>query len=288
MFCQQYISIFANFFAQTLGIYMMQDCLEIIIFILITYKSLTWLKQDHTKNLLINSYLYISLLIFAYISSCFILFHTLLVFAPISIIFTIIVHQKQLQKNFILSSKTHLNLQKNPRENWLEILLQSCLYASHKKKNIICVIERSQHLQDLLHYPYLLQIPIQQDITNLLLSSNKITDHCILWIDEQGIIQSINVLWSKTLLNELIIKPKDPQLLLHEAALLLTEKTDAIIFSINITSDTHAIWYQGSHLKHNTAQHLLQFINKILNAPTMSSINLKERKNHDQSNSFTP
>lgn len=287
MFCQQYISIASNFFAQTLEIYTLQDGLEIIIFILITYKSFIWLKQDHTKNLLLNSYLYMSLLIFAHISSCSILFHTLLISAPICIIFALIIHQKQLQKNFVLSSKTNLNLQKTPQKNWLESLLQSCLYASHQKKNIICIIERSQHLQPLLHTQYLLQIPIQENITNLLLASSKITDNCILWIDESGIIQSINVSWNHTLINELIIKPDNAQSLQHEAALLLTEKTDALVFSIDTASNTHTIWYKGSCIKQNTIQHLLQFINKILKTPTESSIVLKKRNDHDQRNSFT-
>lgn len=287
MFCQQYISYIKAFLEQTLEIYTLQDCLEILVFIAISYKSLIWLKQDHTKNLLINAYIYIGLLTFAYISSCSILFHTLLIAAPICIIFALIIHQKQLQKNFILSSKTNLSLQKTPQKNWLESLLQSCLYASHQKKNIVCIIERSQHLQPLLHAPYLLQIPIQEHITNLLLASTKITDNCILWIDDQGIIQSINVSWNHTLINELIIKPQNTLSLQHEAALLLTEKTDALVFSIDTTFNNNIIWYKGSCIKQNTTQNLLLFIHKILKKQTISPVVLQKRNDHDQRNTFT-
>lgn len=288
MFCQQYISFAANFFAQTLEIHTIQDCIEITAFIFLTYKCLIWLKQDHTKNLLLSSYMYICVTIFAYLSSCSVLFHTLLISAPVSIIFALIIHQKQLQKNFILSSKTNLDFQKMPQANWLKSLLQSCLQASHHKKNIVCIIERSQNLKPLLHTSYLLQIPIQEDITTLLLASSKVTDNSILWIDELGIIQSINVLWNHTLINELIIKPKTSQSLLHEAALLLTEKTDALIFSINTSSDAHTVWYKGSCIKQNTVELLLQFINKILKPQASSSIVLKKRNDHGQSNTFTP
>lgn len=286
MFCQQYLTLLKDFFTQTLNVYTMQDCLEVCTFSYISYKSLIWLKQDHTKNLLLSFYSYLGLLLFAHLSSCTILFHTLLLSAPICIIFVMIIHQKQLQKNFVLSSKTHINLQTTPTKNWLESLLQSCLLVSHQNKNIICIIERSQHLQSLLQAPYLLQAPIKQDLTNLLLASNKISDPCLLWIHESGSIQSINVSWSDTLINELIIKPHNTLSLFHEAALLLTEKTDAIIFSIHTDTDTHTIWYKGSCIKQNTVQQLLQFMNKILKTPTLSSALLKERNNHDQSNTF--
>ena len=288
MFCQQYFAYLIEFCAQTFELYAIQDLIEIAIFIYITYKCLLWLKQDHTKNLLIGSYSYMAILIAAHFCSCNILFSTLLLATPICIIFALIIHQKQLQKNFILSSKIKATLAATPQKNWLESLIQSCLIAAHQQKNIVCIVERSQHLSPLLQTPFILQVPIQQDITNFILSSSKISDSCLLWIHESGTIYSINVAWGDVLLNELILKPRNAQSLLQEAALLLTEKTDALVFSIHTTSDTHTIWYKGSCIKQTTVQHMLQFIAKILKTPTASSVVLKKGNDHDQSNTFTP
>src|SRR5690606_24231974 len=154
----------------------------------IIYRCLIWLKQDHTKNLLLGSYAYMGMLVFANLSSCDVLFSALFIGAPICALFAITIHQKQLQKNFLLSSKAPRHFSFVSAKNWLESIIQSCLIASYNKKKIICIIERTQHLQPLLQAPFMLQVPIQQEFTNLLLGSDKITEQSILWIHESGII----------------------------------------------------------------------------------------------------
>ena len=262
MFCQQYLKYIIEFNEQILGLYYIQDFLEVAIFISLTYKCLTWLKQDNTKNLLLGSYLYISLVVFSYLTSCNILFFTLMLAMPICILFVLVIHQKQLQKNFLLSSKTNIVLTSTPQNNWLESFIQSCLISSHNKKDLTCIIERSQNLQPLIKSPFILNLPIQKEITNLILASSKINDQSLFWINESGTIQSINVEWSDLLLSELIIKPNNNSTLSNEAAILLTQKTDALIFSIHTLSDTHTIWYKGTCIKQATIPQLLKFINK--------------------------
>lgn len=287
MFYDQYITYFQAFCAHSLGLHSLSDCLEVMSFITITYLCLNWLKQDHTKNLLLGSYAYFCLLVVAHLSFCNILFATMLFGAPICIVFALIIHQKQLQKNFVLATKQQFSLAITPQKNWIETLIQSCLIASHQQKKITCIIERSQNLGPLLDTPFLLQLPIQQDIIPFLLASSKITDHSIFWIHESGIIESVNVTWSNVLKNEIIIKPHTTTALTHEAALLLTAKTDALIFSLHTAADTHTIWYQGTSLKQATIQHVLQSVKNIISTPSTTPVILKKRTDHDQSSAFT-
>lgn len=286
MFYQDFFIYFFTMCTQTLGLYSIQDYIELLVFIVIIYKTLNWLKQDHTNNLLLGSYAYFAMLLFSYSSNCTILFSTLLFAMPLCIMFALIAHQKQLQKNFILSTKQQFVSTSLPQKNWIENVIQSCLIACHHNKTIVCIIERSQDLNPLLQTPFLLHIPIQQDIVSFLLASTKVTDNSMLLIHESGIIQSINVTWSQLLLNELIIQPTNSKNLTHEAALILTQKTDALLFTISTNTDHHTIWYQGACLKQTTIQQLLIYIKNILST-THVPVLLKKRINHDQSSSFT-
>lgn len=286
MFYQDCCTYFFNMCKQTLGLYSIQDYIELLVFVGIIYKILSWLKQDHTNNLLLGSYAYFAMLLLSYNISCTILFSTLLFAMPLCIIFALIAHQKQLQKNFILSTKQPFIATSLPQKNWIENVIQSCLVACHQKKTVVCIIERSQNLNPLLQTPFLLHIPIQQDIVSFLLASTKITENSMLLIHESGIIQSINVTWSQLLLNELIVQPTNSKNLTHEAALVLTQKTDALLFTISTNTDHHTIWYQGTCLQQTTIQQLLICIKNILST-THVPVLLKKRINHDQSSSFT-
>lgn len=289
MFYEQWLTYVKEFGAEILGLYALQDYIEVLLFITITYKALFWLKQDHTKHLLLTSYAYFSVLSLTYLTSCTILFTTMLVLAPAFIIFCIVIHQKQLQKNFVTPSKKYFTPSTTPQKNWLESLVQSCLIASHHKKNLTCIIERNNAITPLLDVPFTLQFPIQQEITNFILASEHLDQNALMWTHQSGVIHSINAHWSSFLTNEILVKPKDTMALHHEAALLLTEKTDAIIFAINTTSDMHTIWYQGKCIQQVSVQQLLNFIKKIFNEPSdKTSINTKSTHNKPVNNQSVP
>lgn len=274
--------------ANLLGLYLYQDYIEVTLFILATYKTLTWLKQDHTKQLVLGSYAYFCTLSLSYYFSCTILFSTLLVLTPALIAFAIIIHQKQLQRNFILPSKKYVTPQAIPHKNWFNILIQSCLQVSHQQKHITCIIERTDHLFALLQAPFVLQLPIQQDITKLILSSNSVNNDSILWINQSGIMHSINVVWKPLLIEETFISDQTKQSVInHEAATLLTAKTDALVFEINASTNTHTIWYQGKCMQNTTVQELLLFVKEVLRF-THTPKSLIKRNVNDQANRPTP
>jgi len=283
----EYLTFMQELCADLLGLYLYQDYLEVIFFIFVTYQCLSWLKQDHTKHLVFASYSYFSLFAFSYYFSCTILFSTLLMLTPVCLMLCIIIHQRQLQKNFVLPSTKYATTKTIPHKNWIDTLIQSCLIASHHNKHISCILERNDHIHSLLHAPFVLQLPIQKDITDLLLASTNIHDHSLLWANHSGMIQSINVSWSSFLLNELFITSKtDSSIIHHEAATLLTQKTDALVFEINTTKDTNTIWYQGKCMQHVTVQQLLIFVKEVLHHTQPPKPSIK-RKNHDQTTHTT-
>ncbi|MBM18138.1 MAG: hypothetical protein CL947_03685 [Epsilonproteobacteria bacterium] len=282
MLYEQLLTHIKEFGAELLGLYLIQDYFEIIFFILITYKFLSWLKQDNTQQLLFTFYTYFSLITITYFSSCSILFSTLLYFGPVYIVFCIIAHQKQLQKNFVLPSKKYFTPTTIPEKNWLASLVQSCLQASHKQKNIFCIIEKNYNLSALLQTKYMLQLPVQKDIINLLLTSQDVQNNTLLWVHHSGLIQSINAKWNDLIINEMLIEPKDTTTLNHEAALIMTQKTDTLIFSIDTISDTHTVWYGGKCLKQVSVQQLLNFTEKTLYDVATNTSIIQKRNPDDQ------
>ncbi|HSW76575.1 MAG TPA: hypothetical protein VLG50_05995 [Candidatus Saccharimonadales bacterium] len=251
-----------EFCAQQLGLYTYQNYIELCLFVIVTYKSLTWLKSDHTKPLLLYTYAYCALFFTSYYLSCNILFFTMLLCSPAFIIFCMIAHQRQLQKNFVTSSLKYITPKTIPNKNWFEILTRSCLLASYQKKQIICVVQRTDHLETLLHAPYELHLPIQQEITQLLFSSTALDNPTIVWAQDCGIIHSINVTWQKNVTQELLLL--NEKNIHHMASTLLTKKTDAFIFLIDATTHKHALWYQGKCLQLLTIDQLLKCGKEIM------------------------
>lgn len=278
----QYFSYFYELCADLLGLYLYQDYIEVCLFIFAVYKGLTWLKQDHTKHLVMGSYLYFFLLSSSYYLSCNILFSTLLTLAPVCMMLCIIIHQKQLQKNFVLASTKHSSPKTVPHKNWIDTLIQSCLIASHHNKHITCIIERNDHIHSLLQAPFVLHLPIQKSITDLLLASNNLSAQTLLWVNQSGMIHSINVTWHSFLTNELLLvnAKTNTTTLNHEAATLLSQKTDAVVFEIN-AANTNTIWYQGKCMQNITVQQLLVFAKEILNYQNQIS---NQRKSDDKTN----
>src|SRR3989339_2074040 len=173
MISLQSIVHFANNYLQ---IYSGIDWVEILFFIFITFKISSWLNKDHTKPLLLYFYSYFATLFSAYFFQLTTVYQLMLVTAPIYFVLLVIHHQKNLQKNFILSKNKPLTPAKVIHKEWLETLVRSCLIASHHKKNVTCVIEQSDSLESLINKPFTIDIPIQKHIIDMLLESVSYND----------------------------------------------------------------------------------------------------------------
>ena len=149
-------------------------------------------------------------------------------------------------------------------KEWLEVLIRSCLIASHDKKNITCVIEVDDTLDTLIDKPFILDIPIQKEIVDILLNSTHCDPHTFITVTKNGMMVSINTKWSDLIINELIFMPVDEEQLLKEYARIITSKTDSIVIHINSNHELHFIAHQASIIENITIEQSLKLIKNLL------------------------
>ncbi|MBP6891984.1 hypothetical protein KBB68_00225 [Candidatus Babeliales bacterium] len=269
MFSKLPFSSLQEFGADQLGLYSIQNYIEVVIFSFIIYKILQWLAQDHTKHLLLYVYAYAIVMITSYTTSCTTLFWTMFLCAPVVMIASIILHQKQLQKNFILASSKDLTPHTLPAKNWLGLLIRSCLLAAYQKKQLYCIIERTNHLAPVLHNHCPLHLALQQNVIDLIFSSNALHNPTVLWLTQTGILNTFNATWKETLINEILTAHKYRN---HGEIIILTSKTDALVWSIDPTTKMAMLWHQGTFIQQLTIDQLMKSCQQILNQKIESRV----------------
>lgn len=274
---------FANKYLQ---IYSIIDAIEILFFIGATFKISSWLNKDHTKPLLLYFYSYFAILFGTYFFQLTTVYQVMLATAPIYFVLLIIHHQKNLQKNFILSKNLPLTPATTIHKEWLETLIRSCLVASHHKKNITCIIEQSDSLETLVDRPFTLDIPIQKHILDILLESVSYNDSKLILVNRNGTILSINASWSDLVVNELIFNQINERQLPQEYAKVVTTKTDAILVHISSELQNNFIAHQGKIVSNVTIDQTLKIIKNLLYKKDKDNdISLLQGIKHDKNTS---
>ncbi len=251
---------FQQFFTDQLGLYSIQNYGEVLIFSFIIYKMLRWLQKDQTKQLVLYVYAYTGCMITSYAFSFSTLFFTLFFMAPIAMLLCIIAHQKQLQKNFLVASNVDFNMNRLPTKNWLQLFIRSCLLVAYQKKNIICIMQRSDNLSEIIESSCNLYVPIQSNILDLLLLSNALHQPSIFWITDFGFINGVNVTWKPILKNQLLSDQHEHTALLK----LITTSTDAFAWTIDPNNRLASLWHQGKVVHNLTIDQLLKTCHTIL------------------------
>lgn len=271
-----------EFFADQLGLYCFQNYLEVLIFSFAIYHILKWLQQDHTKHLVLYVYGYASLMMTSQFMGCLTLFWTMFIIMPVAMLVCVVIHQKQLQKNFILASSKDLTPHTLPTKNWLDLFIRSTLLLSYQNKQLYCIIERNNHLAPLLDAPCNLYLALQQPIIDLILSSAALNRSSIVWLTDFGILNSVNATWQKILSNEILTPENQP--LHHAEILLLTSKTDALVWSIDPTTKLAMLWYQGKSMQKLTIDQLVTSCKQILYKNEETKLFNKQGQNNEQQN----
>lgn len=277
MFSKLPFSSLHEFGADQLGLYTFQNYIEVAVFSFIMYKILAWLAQDHTKHLLLYVYAYATIMMTSYATSCTTLFWTMFLCIPIAMLASIVLHQKQLQKNFILASSKNLTPHTMPAKNWLGLFIRSCLLAAYQKKQLFCIIQRSDHLEPILHNHCPLHLVLQQNIIDLILSSSAINNPSVIWLTQKGILNTVNATWKETLSNQILSSHAHHN---HAEITLLTSKTDALVWSIDPTSKMAMLWYQGTFMQQLTIDQLIKSCQQILNQKIQNQPLIKEGTIH--------
>lgn len=259
-----YSETVSQWLVEYLSIHSWQDGIEILFFSTVIYAVSMWLKQDQSKRLLPAFYGYLATFCSTYFLDLQILQTTLLYSAPIVATLSIIYHQKQLQKSFILARKQPIEPQKLAAQNWIETLIRSCLVISHQKKEITCIIENRDDLETIINKPLLLDLHIQKEVLDLLLLSELFKPSKPIWIKRTGNIVSVNCSWDESITHNSLVSAMLKQPDWQTYGTVITEKTDALLFHINSDPSKSGICYQGEVIKKMSSEHMLQFIKQVM------------------------
>ena len=205
--------------------------IEILSLTLIFYFFSIWLSYDRSKFLLPYFYSYCAAALLAHVFALTTLENFLFLYSPAALLMLVVIHQETLQKNFILARNITPSV---PAENdWLNLLMRSFLIALNQNKSIICVIEKHDSLNTVLDAPLTFKAQIQKDLFDILLDSSSFDAEKMIWVTHQGELRAINATWNaqidKAWINDDISSLEEWK----QDAVLLTNKTDALVFKIN-------------------------------------------------------
>ena len=240
-------------------ILLLQDFIEILFFSSIFYVFCTWLKADHTKNLLLYFLAYCGITIGAWVTQLPTLTPFLFSYAPAALLLFIVLHEKTLQRNLVTLC-TIVPAQPIPEE-WLDVLLSSSLSLINTNKKITVIIERTNSLDYILKIPFLINTTIGKGILDILLLSNSYDEDKIVLVNANGFIKGINVVWCTKQTKTTTLHP----VLLHkENALFYTLQTDALIFQANPVNRQFTLIMNGKEIVHLSAHQIKVMIKKHL------------------------
>lgn len=242
-----------------LSIFMFKDYVEILFFSALIYSISCWLLYDQTKKLIPYFYLYIITLTSAHYYALPTITFFLLLTIPGVIGLFVIMHQETLQKNLI-GLKNITDTTKNTQE-WTDTLMQIILYQINRKKDMVCIIEKSDALESFITASFELHAPFSADLLTILCDSPSYNPNHLLWITHQGVIKGINGLWHA------VHTPTTP--LLYEATRLHSQTQDVLFFHAQAVTNQATIIKNGTIEKNLSITQLHHVIKKNLSNPSL-------------------
>lgn len=218
--------------------YCIQDGAEIVFFATIFYYFSLWLSKDKQHNLVWFFYGYLILFCGSYAGELHILSSFLFFFSPAIVTLFIVVHQDTLQKNLV-AYKPVLKL--GPLlADWIKTVIQVMLITVNRAKEMHCIIEGNDSLEQFLETSFALHTPCNSDVFKLLTESQLYNQNSFIWINKNGIIKGINCTFKQN-------RKIDPSFLTtQEISSIYTSKTDALVLSITPGSGTFSLIKEGS------------------------------------------
>ncbi|MFC1841884.1 hypothetical protein ACFLYA_02320 [Candidatus Dependentiae bacterium] len=258
---QEYLLGYNSFFY-------LRNIVEFLFFSLIIYYFSIWLKKDRHKNLLPYFYGYCAMTLVAHYTQLTTISYFLFLFSPVAIMLFILVHQKTLQKNFVAIK--NIMPAKQVKSDWQNALVRSFLFAINNNKEIRCIIENKDNLENFIYSPLILNANIEQGLIKIVQESDLFDQDKMLWINTQGKLIGINASWKEAIFQavETEIQETDPFL---QSALLLSSNTDTLFLRITPTQRTFDIIFNGKMVNNIDSDNVLKIIKKY---STTASSNL--------------
>jgi len=235
--------------------------IEILFFSTLFYQISLWLKRDRHHNLLGYWYSYCALGLAAHTLQLNTISSVLFFFTPTIIMLFLMMHQEQLQKNFV--ALRTLRPARAAAADWLEQLVRSCIVAVNHNKALICVIERNDSLQDFLNTSCMFNAELHNTTFDMLITSNIFNDKKLVWLNDRGTLRGLNATWN--LHDEPFYAADTTEIpAWQQDALFFTSKTDAIILGIDNTTRTFTIIARAQRFENIAAHNALKFLNKLI------------------------
>lgn len=255
-----------------------KDSVEIFFFATLFYYIALWLKKDHTHNLLPYFYSYLLLTIGSYYLDISTLHMLLLLFAPCAAMFFALIHQETLQRNLVPLKNVHT--QPTETSDWLSTLLQTTLVALNEHKELRCIIEHSDRMQDLVMTSCPINAPLSSELLSLVLHSKAYHQSNMLWVNSTGQLVGVNVQWRKSKVSGLLDRLEDSNEVWHQDVLLYTSKTDSLVFWIHPNTGLFTIVAHGTEHEKLTAPQAFQIIAQHCRLPITLHGSLKKGVHH--------
>jgi DNA integrity scanning protein DisA with diadenylate cyclase activity len=243
-----------------------RDYAEIFFFSLLVYYFLQWLNQDKKNSLVFWFYGYTAILFGAYFTQLNSISLVLTLSSPIALMIFIMVHEQTLQKNFV--TLTNISPKAVNHHHWLEELMQACLHAVNKNREIICVIERADSIDFFISASVHFNAKISQKAVELLMNTIPENQPVALWVNHAGKLLTINPIWH-VYPDEAWISPEIKAL--HkwkQDAIFITKKSDAIVFALSTLTRCFDVIIEGKTINNLPAGHAFELLKKYTTTHT--------------------
>lgn len=220
-----------NWLQQELLFITWRDIVEIVFFTTVSYNIVKWLGKDAQKNLAGYFYLYCACALGSYYAHLHAISLVLFFGAPVVAVLFLILHQQTLQKNYIVTKA--LTQKPEPSDKWLEELVQVSLRGVNKNKTILCIIERTDSLNTFFTARCTFNAPVTRELLNLLMNTTPHEEMATIWVSHTGSLIAINPHWHAGYDEIWASQQMNPLHRYKQDALLITQKSDAIITMIS-------------------------------------------------------
>ncbi len=265
----------------------LKDVIEILFFSSVIYCFCLWLKKDKKHNLLIYFFSYCLVFCFGVLLNLATVVAFLTYSTPITLLLFIIFHQELLQRNFI--TLTNMPICTSESSDWIEQLIRASLHAINNNKQLICAIEHRTSLKPFLYSPLVFNSPLAQNLVSLLVDSTGFDSRKIFWCSSQGKLIGINSEWQvcphETWQSQATIELPTWK----QDALLMTLKTDTIIFKADPSKRAFDVVIKGTLYENLAAHQTLSLLKKYLTISNLtkgdiSNDHITQKHNTEQLN----
>lgn len=233
-----------------------RDCIEVLFLVTVLYKITLWLNKDTTRKLVWYLYGYCALILVCYALSLSLLATWLIVIAPVAAILCVLMHQDMLQKRFAVPVKI---IPAQLSTQWVDELLQALLIIMNSKKQVLCVVEYKDLLNNLIETACPLSSACKKSVLVMLADSTLFAQQDLIWISVDGMIKGINCRW--------VQHEDDAAKDSWAYAVTVCTKTDALVCRANPERNNFDIVVHGKVIEHlsssNCRSILLQYVSKF-------------------------